>query len=544
MNRDASTAAAAIVEALVVNGIDTVFGLPGGQLYDLFEALRSHSDRLRVVTSRHEQGAAYMAYGYAHSTGRIGVFTIVPGPGVLNASAALLTAYGCNSRVLCIAGEIPQAGIGRGVGYLHELPDQVGLMRHVTKWARHIDRPADTAAVMSEAFRQLHDGRPRPVAVDMSMDTMAERVDLPPATRVTPGPLPAGDPDALARAALLLGKAKRPVIVVGGGAADAAEEVRELAEMLQAPVTSFRQGRGILSDRHYLAQTYPAGNRLWKDADAALLVGTRGKYPLMYWGTSGLDIVRIDIDPAQIEQLGRPAIGIVADAARALRSLIEQIPGHNRKRDSLREEMLALKASLEQQFASIEPQYSYLKVIRECLPEDGIFVDEVTQVGFASWYMLPVYRPRQLISSGYQGNLGYGYATALGVQIANPERKVLQISGDGGLMYNIQELSTAVANRVPLTTVVFRDDFFGNVRRDQTRHFGADHTFAVELRNPDFVQLAESFGAQGLRARNPVELREAILRGFAYDGPTLIEVPTGAMASPWPFIQLPAVRGT
>jgi acetolactate synthase-1/2/3 large subunit len=533
--------AQAMIDSVLDHGVDTIFGLPGGQLYYLYDALYRQRDRVQVITSRHEQGAAYMAFGYAHSTGRVGVYDVVPGPGLLNTTAALCTAYGANARVLCLTGQVPTVGIGSGAGYLHELPDQLGLMRKLTKWAERIERPEDAPALVAEAFRQLQTGRPRPVELEMAPDIMEMHADVELLEPVDGYPLAEADPDRIAQAAALLGRARRPLIMIGGGAVDAGAELLELADMLQAPVVSHRQGKGVVSDRHYLSQTYPAGHRLWADADVVLAVGTRLKYPQMYWGRSGLKIVRVDIDPEELSRVAEPAVGIAADARASLTALIDAVPAQNIRRASRRDELEALKAGMRDEYQRIQPQMSYLEVLREELPDDGFFVDEVTQVGFASWYGFPSYLPRHFISSGYQGTLGFGYATALGVQVANPDKPVLQISGDGGFMYNVQELATAVAHNIDLVTVIFRDDHFGNVHRDLRNFFGEDN-IGAELHNPNFVALAESFGAVGLRARTPDELRAAIRKGFAGSGPVLIEVPVGEMTSPWEFVMLPQAR--
>lgn len=531
----------AIVQSIVNNRVDTLFGLPGAQIYELYNALYDYRDQIRIVSSRHEQGAAYMAFGYAHSTGKVGVYAVVPGPGLLNTGAALLTAYGCNARVLCLAGQIPAEGIGRGVGYLHELPGQLELMGHLTKWAARIDRPADAPVRIDEAFQRLRTGRPRPVEIEMCMDVMAEQGDVrfmdafePPA------PAPA-DPELIDRAARRLGRAERPLIMVGGGAVEAGAELLELAEMLQAPVVSFRHGRGIVSARHYLAQSLPAGHRLWAQTDCVLAVGTRLEIPLLYWGTGDLDIVRIDIDPEEIDRVRQPAVGIVADAKTALAQLLPAAARFNRKRASRRDELTTLAKAVRTELAYLEPQRSFLKVIREELPEDGILVDEITQVAFVAWLDFPVYAPRTFISSGYQGNLGFGFATALGVRIGNPDKKVLHIAGDGGFMYTMPELATAVRDGIDLVTVIFRDDKFGNVHRDQ-KHLYGDRVVGSTFHNPDFVALAESFGANGLRANGPEPLRAAIRQAFAMDGPTLIEVPVDEMPNPWKHIMLPRVR--
>jgi acetolactate synthase-1/2/3 large subunit len=535
------TGAQAIVRSVVNHGVDTIFGLPGGQLYYLYDAFYRQRDRLRIITSRHEQGAAYMAFGYAHSTGRVGVFDVVPGPGVLNTTAALCTAYGANAPVLCLTGQVPTEGIGSGAGYLHELPDQLGILRSLTKWAERIDRPADAPSLVAEAFRQLQTGRPRPVSLEMAPDIMELEQEVNLLNPVTIYPAAQPDPDALTAAARLLGAAKRPLIMIGGGARDAGEELLAVAEMLQAPVVSHRHGKGVVSDRHYLSQTYPAGHRLWRDADVVLAVGTRLKYPLMYWGTAGLPIIRIDIDPDEVTRVAAPAVGLVADARCTLAALLDELPDFLAPRPSRKDELQALKVRFAAEYERIQPQLSYLRVMREELPDDGFFVDEITQTGFASWYGFPSYLPRHFISSGYQGTLGYGYATALGVKVAHPDKPVLQISGDGGFMYNVQEVATAVAEGIGLVTVIFRDDRFGNVHRDLRTRFG-EETLGAQLRNPDFVALAESFGAVGLRAETPETLRTALRQAFAESGPVLIEVPVGEMTNPWEFIMLPPAR--
>ncbi len=533
---------AAIVQSLLANGTDTVFGLPGGQLYHLYDAYREVSDQLRVITSRHEQGAAYMAFGYASVTGRVGTYSVVPGPGLLNTTAALLTAYGCNAPVLCVSGQIPSTGLGVGAGYLHELPGQLEMIGHITKQAERIDRPQDAPAAINRAFTALTSGRPRPVEVEMCMDVMEQTADvslLPAATSDAP---PALDEDAIDAAARLLGNAKKPLIIVGGGARHAGDALLALADMLQAPVGAFRQGRGIVSDRHYLSHTYPAANRLWADADAVLAVGTRLKYPLMYWGTKDLPIVRVDIDAKEITRLHTPAVGIHGDARQALEALAAAAARHNRRRESRETELVRMKSGLNEEFAQVQPQFDFLQVIRDELPDDGVFVDEITQTGFASWFAMPIYAPRTLITSGYQGTLGYGYATAVGVKAACPNRKVVQISGDGGLLFNVQEMATAVANNLDLVTIVFVDGRFGNVHRDQQRHFGDNRNIADTLTNPDFVKLAESFGVAAFRAQSPQTLRRALRQAFDERGPSLIAVEVDAMASPWHFIGLGQVR--
>ena len=538
------TGAEALIKSVRRYDVDTIFGLPGGQTYHLFDAVYNEGDALRIFNSRHEQGVAYMAYGYARSTGRVGVYTVVPGPGILNTTSALCTAYAGNERVLCLAGQIPSKWIGKGVGFLHEIPDQLGILQRLTKWAERIEKPADAPRLVKQAFREMTSGRPRPVALEMAPDIMGlqEEVELLPPSPA-PEPLRA-DPDLVEAAARLLGKAKQPLIVFGHGCVDAGTELLQAAEILQAPCTTLWSGKGIIDDRHYLSQPYAAGHQLWATADVVLAVGTRLDNPQLQWGLDDeLKIIRIDIDAEQITNIADPEIGIVADAKSALSDLISALARRSIARKSRKEELTGLKTAVFRKFEQdVGPQMRILKVIREELPEDGFLVDEVTQVGYASWYGFPVYRPRHFISSGYQGNLGYGYTTALGVQIANPDKKVVVLGGDGGFMYQATEMATAVKYRLNLVNIVFNNHSYGNVQRAQQEQFGGN-VIGSDLSNPDFVRFAESFGAPGFRVETTEQLRKALQAAFKETGPVLIEMPSTGMPSPWPYILLPRNRG-
>jgi acetolactate synthase I/II/III large subunit len=532
------TGAVALLEAVAANGVDTIFGLPGGQLDHFFDAIHHAGDRIRLIGTRHEQGAAYMAFGYARSTGRVGTYCVVPGPGVLNTTAALCTAYACNAPVLCLTGQIPSEAIGRGRGELHELPDQLATLRTLTKWAARIDHPAQVPELVSRAFAELTGGRPRPVSLEMPMDIMAlqmPRVDV----QVTARGAAHTDLEQIERAAALIELAEFPMIYVGGGAIEASEHVRELAEHLQAPVVSFRAGRGIVSDEHELGLTLPAGYRLWPKVDLLIGIGSRLLEPLHHWGRpSGLKVVRIEIDPVEMARLGEPDVGILGDALSAVEALLSAVRRSPRPSRRRAEVIRSAKLAVAQSIQRIQPQLAYLEAIRSELPRDGIFCDEITQCGFASWYGFPVYRPRTHINCGYQGTLGYGFATALGVKVAHPSTAVVAISGDGGFMFNVQELATAVQYRIGLVTVIFNSNSFSNVKRQQQEWFG-NRTIASDLVNPDFVKLAHSFGARGQRVRSPLELRSALREAFDEPGPTIIEVPVEEMSSPWEFIILP-----
>src|ERR1051326_8998537 len=305
------TGGGALVEMLRRHGVDTLFALPGVQNDALFVALYDAGEAMRVIHPRHEQAAAYMAFGYARASGKPGAYAVVPGPGVLNTTAALATAYATNAPVLCIGGQIPSNLIGRGFGLLHEVPDQLAILKGLTKWAARIDHPSETGKLVNEAFRQLADGRPRPVALEMPLDIMAlEGEVVLPAIEASP-PAPAVDPELIDKAAALLQAAKQPMIYVGSGCAEAGAEVLALAEKLQAPVVTYTGGKGVVSDRHYLAQNLLAGHELWRATDVVLAVGTRFNQPQTRWGLDNeVKVIRIDLDPIEITRVARPAIGI------------------------------------------------------------------------------------------------------------------------------------------------------------------------------------------------------------------------------------------
>jgi len=534
----------ALVRSLINEGVDTVFGLPGIQLDPMFNALHDAGNKIRVINARHEQGTAYMAYGYAASTGKIGSYAVVPGPGLLNTTAALSTAFGNNTRVLALTGEIPSGSIGRGHGMLHEIPHQLEVMRGLTKYAARIDHPSDAPGIVSEAFRQLRSGRPRPVGLEMAMDVMWQKsmVEL---RGETPGDhAPEPDPVAIEKAAKLIGAAKQPMIFVGGGAYDAGPEIKALAEMLQAPVVAYQNGRGTLDERHYLAHVSTGGALLWRTCDVAIAIGSRLQGERMTWGMDDdIKVVHIDIDPTEINRVMKPDVGIVADAAEATGLLVDAVAKHNIKRASREEEMLGVKAQAAEIMESkAGPQMAWLRAMREVLPEDGLFIDEFTQVGYVSRVGFPVYKPRHIVTPGYQGTLGYGYATSLGVKVAHADKSVLSINGDGGFMFTMNEIATAVHHNINLVAVVFADGAYGNVLRMQ-RDLHDNRVIGSEFTNPDFVKLAESFGALGLRTDTPDGLKKAIETGFAANRPTIIEVPVGVFPEPFDVIRPPATRG-
>lgn len=541
-----------VVRALLAHGLETIYCLPGVQNDAFFTAVFDAGGRPRPVHTRHEEGAAYMALGAALATGRPAAYSVVPGPGVLNTLAALSTAYATNARVLCLAGQIPSRAIDRGWGQLHEIPDQLGIIRHLTKWAERIITLAEVGPKVAAAFQQLASGRPRPVGLEIPPDILAARAEVSPGAfaredntalePLPPLPLPPLDGTALEQAIALLSKAERPLIFVGSGALDAAAEVRALAEHLQAPVISHRLGRGVLDDRHPLSHNIVAGHELWRECDVVIGIGTRLHLGQLTWGVDDrLKIIRIDADQEEVARIRRPDVALIGDAQAVLAQLLGDLR-RNAPRPSRTAELQTLKAEIDRRLSVLEPQRSYLTAIRQALPENGILVEDQTQMSYVARLAYPVYAPRTYVSSGYQGTLGSGFAMALGAKDARPDVPVVSIVGDGGFLYTVGELATAVQHRIPLVTVVFNDNAYGNVRRMQVERYG-NRVIASDLTNPDFPHLAESFGVTGLRACTPDELRAALERALAAGAPALIEVPCGPMPDPWSLCLLPKVRG-
>ncbi|HUD58071.1 MAG TPA: thiamine pyrophosphate-dependent enzyme [Acetobacteraceae bacterium] len=530
------TGGEAIVDGLLRHGIDTVFGLPGVQTYGLFDAFSRASNRLRLINARHEQTTAYMALGFACATGRPSAYAVVPGPGVLNTTAALATAWGVNAPVLCLTGQVPSMMIGRGRGQLHELPDQLATLRSLLKWAERIEHPSQACYLVARAFQEMLSGRRGPVALEMPWDQFTASADIAPQEPLPRHPNPPPDPEKIAVVVKLLNEAKAPMLWVGGGALHAPAEILALAERIGAPVVSFRGGRGIVDDRHPLGLTIASAYKLWPQTDLLVAFGTRLEVPTLRWGAmpAGVKIARIDIDPAEMRRL-KVDVPIVADTADAARALTAAITPRS---DGARAEAIArARAEAAQAIQKVQPQMAFLEAIRDVLPENGILCDEMTQAGYVSWFGFPFHAPRTLITSGFSGTLGAGFPTALGVKVAMPDRPVVALTGDGGFLFGGAELATAVQFGINLVTVLFNNSSYGNVLRDQRRLFQGRDSGSM-LRNPDFQMYAKSFGVPSWRANDADGLRGALKEALAVNSPALIEVVTDITQeyAPWEFI--------
>jgi acetolactate synthase I/II/III large subunit len=531
------TGGEALARQLVREGLKVVFGLPGVQLYGALAGLRD--ERVRFITTRHEQATTYMADGFARAGGGWGTALVVPGPGLLNASAGLSTAYSASSPVLMLCGQVPKRYLGRDVGVLHEVNDQMDAIAPVTKWRRRVLEVADVPGAVQAAVRQLKTGRPRPVHLELPPDVLEEEGDatlLPPVEAAR-----AAAPDAeIARAAEMLLAAQRPVIYAGGGAilGNAHEALVAVAEHLQAGIATTAEGKGVVSDANDLslgAGLWPKNPlRRWLDAaDLILVVGSR----LQVAGFQpNQQLIQIDVDPDEIGRSHGLTYGLVGDAKLTLERLLDRLraaaprPSRKAEREALRAEMATLD--------TVEPNAPILKALRAGTPEDAIVIAGMTQIGYYSRPFWPVFRPRTYINSSYSGNLGFEYPTALGAKVACPDRPVVAICGDGGFMYNVQELSTAVKYGINVVAVVFNDEAYGNVSRDLDEAWGG--TWEAGFRNPDFMKLADAFGVAGIRVEKPTEVGEAVKKALALNRPALIEVKVGRMPRPPFFAPLKA----
>jgi acetolactate synthase-1/2/3 large subunit len=532
------TGGQALVDMLKREGVDTIFGLPGVQLDGFFSALYDAQDDIRVIHTRHEQATAYMADGYARTTGKIGVCLVVPGPGLLNATAALSTAYATNSPVLCITGQIQSDMIGVGRGLLHEIPNQLGMVRSVTKSSERAMTPEEIPGVFANAIRELRTGRPRPVEIEVPPDVFFAEGDVALVSTLAERERPSGDAVLVAAAAKSLAEASFPIIYAGGGIqrGEATAELLELAELLQAPVVMSTNGKGSISDRHPLAFTQHAASKVQGNADVLFGVGTRfldiNNSPRS--NKPGQTTIHLDIDPEELGRNFTADIQIEADVKAGLQAIIDEVKRRQSgRRASRAAEFKSIKDESFALIGTVEPQAGFTAALRREIPDDGIIVNEMTQISYYSHMGgMPVYEPNTYIGPGYQGTLGFGFCTALGAKVGNPDKVVVSINGDGGFGFTLNELATMAQHNIAAIAVVFNDSAYGNVKRIQQVDLGGK-VLGSELQNPDYLKLADAFGITGRRTDNADGLARALNESIKANEPTLIEVPVGQMPNPW-----------
>ena len=543
----------ALARSLVKEGVEVVFGIPGIQIYGIVAALRDEPG-IRMITPRHEQATTYMADGYARASGKPGVALVVPGAGLYNAASGLTNAYSRSMPVLMVVGQIPRGAIGKNLGAVHEITNQRDVVRPVTKWQRQAFRPREVPEAVFEAFRQMRTGRPRPVLIEMPPEAGVEREEVAlrnPArvSRIVPSP------EDLKEAARVIAGSRLPLIYAGGGVAraDGEEALVKLAEATNIPVVTSSGGKGVIPDRHPLSYGScfsPRGERqemnqlfeVMQSADVVIGIGSR--FSLGNPAGEASTLVNINIDDTELTRHQANTIPLHGDARATIEALLPYlIEAGAGERPSPAEAVSAARSLIAYYDIRLkEPQFPILEALHKGIPEDAFVVWDVTQLGYYARTHYQVNCPKTYIDSGYSFNLGYAFPTALGVKVARPDRPVLCIAGDGGFMFNSSELSTALQYGINVVTVVFRNDSYGNVARDLDDAFGG--AYGTDLHNPDFVKFAESFGAVGMRADDPMDLEWLIPRALERQSPVVIDVPFGEMSIPRapqfaPYYRLP-----
>ena len=531
----------ALVKSLVNEGVEVVFGIPGIQIYGIVAALRDEPG-IRMITTRHEQATTYMADGYTRASGKPGVALVVPGAGLYNAAAGLTNAYSRSTPVLLIAGQIPRGAIGKNMGAVHEIANQPDAVRSVTKWQRLALRPREIPDAVFEAFRQMRTGRPRPVLLEIPPDAGVEREEVElrsPAriSRIVPSQ------EDLTEAARIIAGSDSPLIFAGGGVArsDAEDALVELAEATNIPVVTSSGGKGTMPDSHPLSYGScfsPRGerqemNQLYEVMQSAdVVIGIGARFSLGNPAGESSTLVNINIDDAELTKVQSNTIPLHGDARATIEALVPLLTEAGAgERPSPAEAVAAARSLIAYYDIRLkEPQYAVLEAIQGGIPEDAFVVWDVTQFGYYARTHYRVSHPKTYIDSGYSFNLGYAFPTAMGAKVAKPDRPVVCMAGDGGFMFNAVELATAVKYGINVVVVVFRNDSYGNVARDLETEFGG--TYETDLHNPDFVKFAESFGAVGMRANDPLELESLIPLALQREAPVVIDVPFGEMPIP------------
>ena len=526
-----------VVEGLRREGVRRVFGIPGLHNLTIYDALLRQAD-IRHVLARHEAGAAFMADGYARASGEPGVILVTTGPGATNALTPLVESYSGSVPVVLIASDVASDLVGRDLGALHEVPNQIDCFRPIARWAEAIGETRAIPGAIAGAFDLLRTGRPGPVVLSVPYDLLSARVAAPqPAGRH--GARPPCHVADVQEAVGLLSRACRPLVVAGGGviAAGAERELQAVARRLGAPVIATVGGRGAVSERDPLFQGVLSDRRACAEplraADAILAVGTKfGHRSLEKLGVTLEDdpaLIHLDLDPSVIGRVFKPRVAIVGDAR----------DGLTRLRSGLGEAPPATgwdRAQLARGRADAGPRYTpaiagLIDTLRAALPDDAIVVADQTGLTYWMEWRFPVLQPRTFLYPTGSATLGYAVPAAIGAKVARPERAVVAIAGDGGFMYSVNELATAVKYRLTVVFLVLNDGGFGAIHWLQEKLFG--RTGEADLTNPDFPALARAFGCRGERVE-PVALGDALGRALAADGPSVLELSV-SIEPPWEF---------
>jgi thiamine pyrophosphate-dependent acetolactate synthase large subunit-like protein len=523
------TGAHALAEALIGEGLTTLFGIPGVGTLPVYDAFLDHQE-LRHIETRHEQGAIFMADGFARAGGDIGVAFTSGGPGSLNTITAMASSYNDSVPVLHLMNENPPEVRRKGRGHFHDMADQFGVFHSVSDFAIQVALADEIPAAIHQAAFALRNRRPRPAVVEIAAEAFTQATD---ATVSQPAKSQPREPDAtsLDAAVRLLTAAERPVIWAGGGVATpgAAQALVSLAERLGAAVITTQKGKGAIPADHPLhignwANELPT-RELIRRSDVMLAVGTRFSYfPTGGWSLDiPCRIVQIDIDPVNIGLNYRTDVAVVADAERALVAIEQSMDERSVERRPWREAEVADVLDRIDRAVGRPLEREVLESIRGVLPDDALVFNDPTTIAFWARSLWKSVAPRTwFVPSGF-GTLGSSMPTAIGAKIARPDTPSVCLIGDAGIMFTIQDLMTAVQEQVPVVVMVFNDRGYGVERRHQDHLYGRRN--AVDITPPDFVAVARAFGAEGLLVDEPSNIGSALESALERPGPVLIEIP-------------------
>jgi 5-guanidino-2-oxopentanoate decarboxylase len=522
------------MQLLAAYGVDTVFGMAGTMTLELYRGIAATG--IRHVQCRNEQGASFMADGYARATGKPGVCTVIGGPGVTNAATGIAQAYSDSQPLLVLSGASPAPTQGKGWGAIHELNDQAAVTAGFTAFSAMVRYPEELPELIARAYGVFRSARPRPVHLSLPRDVLPAAVAAEWQPRRAPS-LPMPDPAAIEEAAEILSRARRPLIFVGGGAVGTRPALTAIAERIGAPVLASNAGKGILPDSHPLSLScsvlQQASRQALADADVVLLVGSEvaaGDHFLAKLEICG-EIVRIDIDPTELTSMYAAAVPIQADARAAMRALSaaladRKVLGQRAEGELRVQEIRARNAA---QLTALEKLHTRVwHSLRQALPEDTIVMGDATQIVYTGTFAMPMERERCWYYSGNYCALGPALPMAIGARIGAPQRPVIAVAGDGGLMFTVNELATAAEESLALPVIVWNNDALQAIVEGMDER--GIPRIGVEPRSPDFLQLAQSLGCHGVRPAGTQQLAHALREALNADRPTLIEIRED---SPW-----------
>ncbi|GEC33028.1 hypothetical protein EFR01_31990 [Sinorhizobium fredii] len=527
MSAEMKTVGEALVDLLEANGVEVVFGIPGVHTVELYRGLSA--SKIRHVTPRHEQGAGFMADGYARVSGKPGVALVITGPGLTNTITAMAQARQDSIPMLVISGVNRRDSLGHGRGLLHELPDQQGMMKTLALYSHTLINPADLPLVVDRAFAVLLSGRPGPVHIEIPTDVMAERIESR-QTKPAAATRPRSDSETLQRAAILCAEASRPVILCGGGALTAEAEVLGLAEQIGAPVVTTVNARGMLAGHPLRVPASPSlkvVRALLRDADLVLALGTEmGQTDYDLYADGGFpmlrNLIRTDIDAAQLARGPQAALSVLSGARAATAGILGFLPGHTAARDGASRADATRKAALKELTPKMRAEVGIIDLIYKALP-DCTIVGDSTQAIYAGNLYCDAPRQRAWFNSatGY-GSLGYAPPAAVGAAVADRARPVVCLVGDGGFQFSLAEIGSAVDAGARVIFLVWNNDGYQEI---ESHMVDAGVTpEGVKPSAPDFLMTAGAYGVPAERLAKIQDLPRALADAASRSGPSLVEI--------------------